>query len=431
MSPERFVIGDGIYLNILDCDKFKTNCISVDFLCNMAEDTVAVSALLPFVLARGTSRYPGMKELTKALDMLYGSRISAHFSKIGDTQYFGFTSYPLRSEYTDGIDVSTAVLKIIGEMIFSPYLENGALSAVYTESEKRVMIDRIQAQINDKNTYSVLRCREILSEGEAYALPETGTEAQVAAITAEALTARLFEARDSLPIEIYAIGKFDRTALLQTVKDIFRSASRRPPKPLTYERNGFRGEGRTVTEQQPVKQGKLCLGFRTGCYIGDRELPAYALFAEVLGGSPTSKLFMNVREKRSLCYYCSALSDLHKGIMIIASGIEVSDREAAEHAILEQIEQCRRGEISDAELSAARKSILNSAKTIYDDAGALKSWYMKRGLAGITESPLDYAERAVRTTVEEIAKIAQNLTLDTVYFLEGTLLQQEGEEEDA
>ncbi len=428
MIPERRTLGDGIYLNLLPCDKFKTNYLSVDFLCPMRERDAASSALLPFVLSRGTAKYPDMTELTRAFDRLYGTRVSPHVFKTGDTQCFGFSCYPLREEYAGGTDVTGQALALLAETISAPYTENGLLSASYTESEKRVMTDRIQAQINDKASYSVLRCREILAEGEAYAIPESGRAEEVAALTPRLLTDRLAEARESLRIEIYAVGHFDKEALTEKAAAAFCFPGRRTPEPLLLSPSPLRKEVTRVTESQPVRQGKLCLGFKTGASISSRDLPAHALFTEVLGGSPVSKLFLNVREKQSLCYYCSTLGDVGKGILMIASGIEVSDRERAEQAILEQLAQCREGKISEEELQAAKKSLLNSSRSLYDSAGALKSWYLKNGISDDAEDPLALAERAASASVSDVMEAANRLSLDTVYFLEGTDRSEEGED---
>ncbi len=419
MPAERILLKDGVYLNIIECDKFKTNFVSVDFLSELSPDTAAEYALLPFVLSRGTKSCPDMASMTKKLDMLYGSRIVPTLSKTGDVQCFGFASYPLRSEYTDGADITLEMLGIIGEMLNSPYTENGLLSSAYVESEKAIMTDRINAKINDKGHYSLLRCREEMTEGEAYALPETGTAEQVAKITAESLTKTLSVVMSSLRAEIYCIGSFDKDKLKNKAAEIFSSTERMPARPLSCERTSPRKEIKRVTEAQPVNQGKLCIGFKTGCYPEDEMLPAYTMFTEVLSGSPTAKLFTNVREKLSLCYYCYAISDINKGIMIVSSGIDMKDKEAAEKAIFKEIDDCKNGNIADTELQAARKAITNAIKSMYDDAGAIKSWYSRRGIFTSAPEPFDYLEKVLAVTKEDIVAAANRLVPDTVYFLKG------------
>ncbi len=432
MPTERIVLGDGVYLNLLRCDKFKTNYLSVDFLANLSPERTAAYALLPPVLTRGTERFPDMISLTRELDMLYGSRIYPSVAAAGDVQLFGFTSSPLRSEYADGTDVTGEVLRLIASMLSSPRSVDGCLSSAYTESEKKIMIDRIRARINDKAAYALRRCSELLSEGELSAIPLLGTEEQAARVTAPFLTECLKTARESLRIELYAIGSFDIGRLTALARELFVLPGRRTPAPLVTERNPRRHHARRITETQPITQAKLCLGYRTGCYPEDEALPAYSMLTEVLSGSPTSKLFMNVREKKSLCYYCHASSNLPKATMIVSSGIDAADRERAEEAIIGEIEACARGEITDEELEAAGNSVANSIRAMYDDPAALKSWYLGRGLFSRAMDPDAFLEKLLSVTRDQIAEAAQRLSLDTVYFLEGngTTEENSSEEED-
>ncbi len=427
MTPERIELGDGVALNLLPCDTFKTNCLSVELLSPMTADTAAENALLPFVLKRGTARLPSMTDLSKELEMLYGSHVAARVGKVGDTQFFGFHSSPLRAEFAEGTDVTAKVLDLIGEMLYEPYEENDLLSSAYVESEKQVMIDAVRSRINNKGHYALLRCREEMCQNDPSALPETGTEEQLATITAASLTARLRAVRSTCPMEIWCVGVFDREVLIAQVRRIFLGRERRPA-PLPKDKPFTAGPApRTVTEEQPVHQGKLCLGFGSPIRSGHPLAPAYALMLEILSGSPTAKLFVNVREKLSLCYYCSGVPDMQKGLLILTSGIEVAHREKAQEAILWEVDSCRRGEITEEELAAAKRSVDTAIRTMYDEPGALISWYFKRGLLGSQESPLAYGDRIAAVTRKEIAEAAASLTLDTVYFLEGTL---PGEEED-
>ncbi len=420
MLPERIVINDNVFLNLIETDKFKTNCISVDFFCNLSEDSAALNALLPFVLSKGTEKYPNMIDITKKLDMLYGAKIIPKISKYGDVQAFGFISYPLKKEYTPEVDASLGVLDMIGEMINSPILENGFLSKNIIETEKRIMIDRIEAQINDKSHYSLLRCCQIMSEGEPYALLETGSAEQVKNITEISLTKQLNKIRSSFRTEICCVGHFDKLQLTQTVNNIFSASPRTPSKPLRFSRSPISENIKRISENQNIKQGKLCLGYRTSCFPESKDLPAYTVLVEVLSGSPISKLFTNVREKLSLCYYCSAISDVSKGIMIIASGINACDKDAAEKAISSQLEQCKNGDISDDELNSARKSLKNSIRALHDDVGSVKAWYLKNIISGISCDPFDFLDKLLSVTKDDIQRSAQKIKLDTVYFLYGT-----------
>ena len=183
----------------------------------------------------------------------------------------------------------------------------------------------------------------------------------------------------------------------------------------------------TVTEDQPVKQGKLSLGFTTTLRPTPEASTAFNLFLGVLSSAPTAKLFMNVREKLSLCYYCYAIPDRQKGTIVISSGIEVDKKEVAEKAIISEIEAIKNGEVTDEELESARKSLISGWKSICDDEMAMINWYSAQTVWDRFISPEDCVENCKVLTVSDVSAVASTLKLHTVYFLNGTLT---GESED-
>lgn len=429
MLPIRKVIGDGVALNIIPTDKFKTNCITVRFLCPMAAETAALNALLPSVLKRGCERLPTMADIVKELQMLYGSELQSSIGRFGDTQYIGFNSFPLRDSYTEGVNVTSEILSLISEILNKPLLENGVLKSDYVESEKRTLIDRVNAAINNKTSYAIRRCTEEMGKGDVSSIPDTGTIEQIEAVTPEALTNRLHGMISTARIEIWCAGVFDAVRLENDCVKYFVSANRNPVPKTEVTPIKPISEINTVTEDQPVKQGKLSLGFTTSLRPTPEASAAFNLFLGVLSSSPTSKLFMNVRERLSLCYYCYAIPDRQKGTIVISSGIEVKNRDVAKRAIIEEIAAIKRGEVSGEELTSARKSLVSSWQSICDDEMAMINWYFSQIFWDKFISPEEYAENSASVTVSDIASVASTLKLHTVYFLNGTL-KGESEDED-
>ncbi len=429
MLPIRKMIGDGVALNIIPTDKFKTNCITVRFLCPMAEETAALNALLPSVLKRGCERLPTMADIVKELQMLYGSELQSGVGRFGDTQYLGFTSFPLRDEYTEGTNVTAEILSLMSELINKPLIEHGTLKAEYVESEKRTLIDRVKAAINNKTSYAIRRCVEEMGKGDPSSIPDTGTVEQIAAVTPEALTKRLYEIINTARIEIWCAGVFDTDDLEKDCIRLFIRENRTPCAKTEVAPIAPIAEVNAVTEDQPVKQGKLSLGFTTSLRPTPEVSTAFNLFLGVLSSSPTSKLFMNVREKLSLCYYCYAIPDRQKGTIVISSGIEVENKDIAERAIISEIEAIKNGEVTDEELESARKSLISGWQSICDDEMAMINWYFSQTVWDKFISPEEYAENCKELTVSDISSVASTLKLHTVYFLNGTL-KGESEDED-
>ena len=418
----RILIDDGIAFNILPSDKFKTNYFDFNFILPLHAKTASLNALLPAVLRRGCASYPTMSDLNKKLDSLYAASLTSKNYKRGENQIFGFSSNFLKnSMLPDQQDLLSEVLGVIAEVLYHPISLSNAFRKDYVDSEKRNLLDALGAQMNNKGNYAVLRCYEEMCRNEAYSVNELGDTHSIAEITPESLFLHYCDVLQNARIELFFMGVCDENKLVSDLKSIFRNKVRKPiPLPGT-EVIRFAGRVKEVTEEMDVAQGKLSLGFRTGIALsGEQNYAVFTLFNEIFGGSPTSKLFENVREKLSLCYYCRSMPEAHKGTMVVTSGIEVENKQKAQDEIQKQLDLVKAGSISDEELSNAKKSIANTYRELEDDPAALCSWYLSRILAGDQSRPEDIIASVEKASVGDVAAVAQNIALDTVYFLKGT-----------
>lgn len=430
MNVVKRRIGDGINLNIIETDKFKTNYISVNFLTPLKRETAALTALLPAVLKRGTQSYPDLAALNKRYDTLYSTYIDSRNYKRGETQIFGFAANMLDNRFaTDGMDITGETLELMAEIMFKPALDGGCFNADYVESEKSNLIDAINAQINNKNYYAIRRCEEEMCRDELFSIQECGRVEDVEAVTPRSLYAFYKDVYNRAGIEIYFVGKTDFALLEERIRAIFAPISHTGGFKVGCEVIRAAGKVKEIVEDQPVAQGKLSLGFRTGSVLSDGDYGKFMMFCEIFGGSPASKLFMNVREKLSLCYYCSARPNSDKGIMIVASGIEVDNKQKAQDEILAQLENMKNGDFTDEEFTAALNSIEDGYNGISDSAGGLEAWYLGRMMNGLESSPEQTLEQIKKVTREDVVEAAKKVTLDTVYFMRGTLQQEDGSDE--
>lgn len=180
------------------------------------------------------------------------------------------------------------------------------------------------------------------------------------------------------------------------------------------------GDVREVVEDAEVTQGKLSLGFRTGgASLTGGEPAAYWMFQTIYGGSTSAKLFLNVREKKSLCYYASAQFVASKGLMIVNSGIENGNFEVARDEILHQLDLCRKGEITDAELESARKTLVNGWRTMLDDRLHSSATGWDRRLQARSYRPRSASSRWPTSRASQVIAAAQSTALDTVFFMKG------------
>lgn len=433
MELTRTEIMPGVWLNHLRSDKFKTACLSLTLLTQLKRETAAMNALIPYVLRRGTTRLPDMEAISARLDELYGTAIEPVVRRIGEIQCLGFyASLPEGDFLPGGQNVLTDAAALMGQFLLSPATRGGLLLPQYVDSEREKMLEVIRSRINEKRGYSVLRCMEEMCCCEDYAAGRFGSEAECEAIRYQKLTKQYRSLLQTCPVEIFYCGRAGEKEVVSAMQDALMTM---PRAEIDYEigtdvrMNALEEQPRFVEEALDVTQGKLVIGFRLGECMEDPDLPSLYVFNCVFGSGTTSKLFMNVREKLQLCYYASSVMDTHKGLLLVASGIEFDKQEAAQEEIFAQLEAIRRGEISDEELHAARSGVASDLRSVLDSQGDLEGFYLSQILDGSDCSPLELAELAENVTKEDVVRIANSVECDMIYFLRGEEADAEDEED--
>lgn len=422
----------GVFLSTLQTDKFKSDCLSLSLLTQLERETVSKNALLPRVLVRGTTFHPDMDAISAACDELYGARIIPYTRKKGEILSVGFYAGFLADRFTpDGSRLLEPVARLLGELLLSPATRGGLLLKDYVESEKQKLIDDIRAKVNDKRSYALGQMVAEMCCFEDYGCDDMGSEEDADAVGYVNLTRHYHDLLQTAPIEIFYCGSADETRVAEALRDALIAL---PRGEINYEigtdirMNAVESDVRNFDESLDVMQGKLCLGFRLGECMEDPDFAAISVFNAVYGGSVTSKLFMNVREKLSLCYYASSGCDTHKGVMFVSSGIEFDKFDEAKAEILAQLDAIRNGNVTEEELTAARNAVASDLRAMTDSPGALENFFLGQTLRGLDYGPLEYAALCESVTMDDVLAVARSIELDTVYFLHG--LDEEDEEDD-
>ena len=415
----RTAIADGIYFTEVRSEKFKANRISVTLAAPLCEDTASQFAVLPFILRKGFRAYPDAAQFARLLNSLYGASCDFDVRKAGDTQLLSLSMVAIDDKYAlNGEHLTAEISKILCCLLLDPVIENGAFSEKTFETEKKALIDTIKAELNDKVSLAKKRCAEIMYEGHSAAISKYGSLE-----TAENLDIRdVFDAYNLLlkkaRIEIIFTGCGDSTAAKEIFTSSFLSScEREKPFEITSEIKKKSQNITKKTEEYNITQGKLSLGFTCDTAAGDEDEAAMNVMAVILGGAPFSKLFLNVREKLSLCYYCSAAYDHFKGTIFINSGIETENREKAQTEILAQLEAIQNGDVSDDEIENARKLFTNIYTGISDGIGKIEGFLLTRLISDNETTPQKELEKLIAVSKDDIIKAAQKVSLDTIYFM--------------
>ncbi len=429
MEPLKIKISDSAVLMAVNTDKFKKNLLSMSVFLPVGSGTTPCDLLFPGVLLRGTSTYPTNADVKRRLEELYAARINVNGGYYGDSLATGFLAEFLNDGAVGGgFPILQGVIDILSDIWHRPATDaGGLLRADEVRMAKNSLIDTIRSEINNTALYATNRTRELMCPGEPYGY--SVTEDEVNAVTAAGLTERYRYVRDSSYVTFSYIGS--RPA--EEVAALLRAAFPAAPdcRDGNGDGNGIKKPAVKATEpaepvlrevRMPVTQGKLTMGFTSGGVVIDDSDDYYAmcLFADVFGGLPSSKLFMNVRERLGLCYYCGAYYENYKGIIYVSSGIDTANKDAVKNEVLRQLEAMQNGQISNAELEAAALSVCNSYRQIEDNPFSMLSFCFGRLTLGLDCSPEAFVKRIMSVKIPDIVKAAGRVKLKAVYFLAGT-----------
>ncbi|MEG1774258.1 MAG: insulinase family protein, partial [Oscillospiraceae bacterium] len=384
----RTAIAEGVSLSVLSDAKFKHNRLSVNLIVPLDSRTVTGYALQPLLLRKGCKSCPDFTELNRRLDALYGAALMTEVSKCGASQVITVGINSVDDRFTlDSEQLVRDCAQLVRDLLVAPRIENGAFPAADVALEKQNLIDTIEAEINDKRSYALSRCRTVLGGEDPAALRKYGTVEQARAITPESAAKSYQSLLDSATVEILFVGPGDVSAAAEIMKKTFAGLPRHAG-PFAVPHVVARAESvREEVERLDVAQAKLVLGFRTGEKGDARSQAAMRLMTALYGGTPSSKLFTNVREKLSLCYYCSARYDRAGALLFVESGVEQKNLERARTEILRQLEEIQNDCFEDETLENTRLMIKNSLRAVSDSTGALEEWYLNRIILGSLASP--------------------------------------------
>lgn len=414
----RKEIADGVYFNSVRDSRFKTMKLSCNLFVPLRRDDASGNSLLAGVLSRSCKAYPDFTALSRKLSSLYGADLVVSSAKVGENQAISISASGIDDRYSlDGDSITAELSALLCGVIFEPNLTaDNAFVTDEVEQERRQLLDMIDSEYNEKRLYANSRLIEIMCADEVFGIKRYGTKEAIQAATPQSLYDTWRQLLKTAVVEIMYIGDSAPDKAEKIFADTFHSIDRTPAA-LHTEVIREAGEVKRVTEEVDVAQAKLVMGFRAGVALPDKGTLTEALMSAILGGTATSKLFCNVREKQSLCYYCASRYDKHKGILMIDSGVESENIERLEKGVLKEIEDMKNGVISDFELASAKMALINANRSSGDTVGGIEAWYSSQLLQNGFRTVEEICAAVDAITKEEIVAAAQKLQLDTVYVL--------------
>lgn len=412
--------GEGLEIYKIPFDKFKTNTISIYFHDDLTKEKAALNALLPAVLKQGSEKYPTRKDISIKLQELYGSIFEGGVSKKGELQLLYFYLETIRDSYANKDEkLAEEAFETMFEVLTKPNVIDGGFDDALVDVEKTNMKNYIESLLNDKMGYSMERCIEEMCKEEAFGIYELGRIEDYDKIDGKVLYQHYLKVLSELPVSIYITGQAE-DSLINKVKDAFLSLKKANLKITKKTSFSDAPENtRYIEEKMDVNQGKLCMGFRTNVSPSSDDYYSLMVYNSILGGGLHSKLFQNVREKEGLAYSAFSRIERFKGLLVISAGIEMFNKDKVIDIINVQMEDMKKGNISDYEFSSSIKTIESSINSMKDSQISLSDFILGQNILGTSETLDSVIEKIKKVTKEDIIKISKVVIADTTYFLTG------------
>ena len=412
----RRKIADGVYFSSITDKRYKKNLISVAFSTQLSEDTATENVIAPVLLTKCNSKLPTYKAFNNKMSRLYASGIGGTAGRQYDLQTISFGAYYLDDIYALSGEKMTGIMTdILIDCLTSPVTENGVFSEKFVELEKKTVIDNIETAINDKRSYAIERAMKTICKGEPASVCSYGTVEKAKLITPDSAYKAYRRMLETMPCEIICTGCSDFDGVAEKFAAAFEKAGRHDIENTTIALSPVKTQTEEVTERLTVNQSKLVLGFKSH----SDDDAALVLLQKIFGGTTSSKLFRNVREKMSLCYYCSAARNDLKGIMLVNSGVENENIEKTKEAVIDQLEEIKNGNFTNEDVNFAEMAIKNDFKSVADSAGNVSNWYFDCIRKNDIVTPEEKLGRYLGVSKERIIAAAKSMVLDSVYVLTG------------
>ncbi len=412
---QKIRYSDSIDIRYVNTEKFTRNLISVNFILPLDRNP-SENALLSGVMRAGNATYKNQTEINKFLEENYGATFSSAVVKIGENQIVRFSTSFIADKYAlDNASVADNMIGFLVDMISNPLITDGGFDKDIMRTESNNLIDRIKRRINHKAGYAIGKCIEVMCADELYSIDELGQPEEISAITPNELYDAYKKLMRESKVLIVGSGAFDSGRLTDLAEKLFADTRTGEVTPTLFVESAE--DVTDITAEMAVNQSILCLGFRLGSKSYTDNRFAYMMLNAVYGASPISYLFMNVREKLSLCYFCSSSLNTQKGLLLVYAGISKENKQKAYDEIIRQLDRIKGGDISEEDMDGARKMLVNQYLTVTDELFSSDSYYLNSYMGNQEISKEEFIEGINSVTAEDIKTCAQKLSLDTVYFL--------------
>ncbi len=412
----RIKLSKNVNITTISNDKFKRNRISIVFLLPNEKEKSTMYSLMTGVLERAYEEYPTMKEFSKKLNKMYNAAFDVSTSTIGQNRILRFTMQGIKNEYClENEDLLNEISKTMLGVIFSPCLEDNGFIKEWVEIEKFKLREEIESEINDKRGYCVKNARRKFFKGSLNGVERLGYLEDLEKIDEKGLYECYSQLLNTASVEIFVTAN-ESDSVAKSMKKGFEKERNDIKSMLPIEIMPTT-DLEIYNEDLDTTQGKVCLIYTTNRKLTEKDRYSMLVAASLYGGTASSRLFKNVREKQSLCYYCVSSFNWFTSSMTVDSGVEHENIQKVIDATKAELDMLINGDISDDEINEIKLTIKNGLVTNYDSLHGLEAWYLNEILRNSNNTPEEVIDLVSKVSKEDVKEILKTLHLNVIYTI--------------
>lgn len=413
-------LAKGVQLTTVPSHQFKTNQIILNFRAPIKRADITKRALLSNLLETSSADYPDQRALAHALAGMYGAAFGAGVSRKGPTHNLQLAiTVPNERYLATDEPLTLQAIDFLATIIFKPLVKDGHFDEPTFKRQVTNLKASIQSVDDDKQYYAAQKLNAALfAADEAQQIPSYGLAADLDQLNSSDLYAYYQTLLADDQIDIIVMGDFDDAAVVARWQALgFKD--RLVARPAAFYHHENAGQYTETSEIQALSQAKLNLGYDFPVFYRGQHYYAALVFNELFGGSPLSKLFMNVREKASLAYYASSSLDTFRGVLKVSAGIDGQNHDQVLQIIADQLTAIQQGDFTDELVDQLKLGLINDFESSLDSQRTFAIQALIDDLTQQTVSDEDWLEQVQAVTRDQIIEVSKLVTLNNGFFLSG------------
>ena len=391
---------------------FKTIQFAVYFTDIDKVSTRVYRFLLPKLLTAHNNRLSTRILMNQELENLYGAYFSTRVEQLGNFSVVSIVLTIVEPKIVEDEHLLEQGLALLKDVLF----EHDEFNKAIFDEEKRMLIEQWETLPDNKRLYAQTKFYESFFENDLAGYPISGTLADVKKLTLDKMTRYYKKVFLKNAVKMVVNGRINNKDI-KKIEGILDQEKRleypfqtifRDPRPV-----------KKIYEQTEMNQAILKIGYHFPIFRADPLYDAAVILDTILGSSPNSRLFQEIREKQGLCYDINLNYDYYKGAIMITSGVDTINKDLALESIQILVEDMKKHGITKDELDQAKIFYKHQIKNSLDSQSVLTKRAFIRDLLYYDESIEERLALIDKITINDVNETLSKLTLDTIYVLFG------------